>query len=403
MHVALDAGAYADPDDKPGTANLAAAMLTRGTASHSYRALAEQLDRLAIDLGGSATMDGVEVNAGSVTEQSRTAAALLAEVVTTPTFPAEELTDLVAQMRTGLAIQEKSPEYAAERELRRRMYPGHPYQRTPEGTAEDLDKIASADLAGWWRAYARPDAAVFYLAGDIDAEAGFALATSTLGGWHAEGPRPVPHLPALTAPGATRIYLVDRKSDQAQIRIGQPGALRSDADWPAVRVLSDAFGGGFDSRLNTRIRVQEGLTYGASGSFRASRFAGSLVISTFSKNATVGKTVAAAVDELRRLKASPPAGEERTLATGYLLGSYAGQRETPDSIVADLETLRASNLPADWFDRYLDGIAAASDASLAEVARRRVDPDHIVIVVVGDAAALEPQLKSIAPVELVTP
>ena len=43
---------------------------------------------------------------------------------------ADNLQD-VAQTRTGMAIAEKSPAYAADKELRRWLFPGHPYQRLP--------------------------------------------------------------------------------------------------------------------------------------------------------------------------------------------------------------------------------------------------------------------------------
>jgi zinc protease len=161
----LDQGAYADPAAKPGTAYLAAGMLTRGTAAHSYKELADELDRKAISLGGGATMDVLTVEASAVIDHAARAAELLAEVVTVPTFPADELGDLVGQLRTGLAVQERSPEYAAERELRRRLYAGHPYERLPEGRAADLGNVTAADLTAWWSTYARGPTAVLYIAG----------------------------------------------------------------------------------------------------------------------------------------------------------------------------------------------------------------------------------------------
>ncbi|HTM18925.1 MAG TPA: pitrilysin family protein, partial [Kofleriaceae bacterium] len=403
LRLTLDYGAFADPADRPGTAFLAAGMLTRGTGKHSYAELAEALDRKAIALGGSASMDALTVEASALIDHAGAAAGFLAEAVATPTFPAAELGDLVAQTRTGLAVQERTPEYAAERELRHRLYGGHPYERLPEGRSDDLGKVTADDLKKWWATYARPDAAVLYIAGDIDPERAFTLADQALGGWTASGPRPSIQLPAPAPVGKTRIFLIDRKSDQAQIRIGHVGPTLSDPAWPAIDVLSDAFGGGFDSRLNTRIRVQEGLTYGAGGGFSGQRFGGRFVVSTFSKNATVGKTVAAALDEIKHLKVSPPAGDERALAMDYLLGSFPVQRETPEAIADDLATLHLHGLPATWFDTYLAGVAATSDAAVAAAARRIIDPDHLAIIVIGDAATLKPQLTKIAPVELVKP
>jgi hypothetical protein len=97
------------------------------------------------------------------------------------------------------------------------------------------------------------------------------------------------------------------------------------------------------------------------------------VVSTFSKNATVGKTVAAALDEIRRLKKQPPAGDERTLAVNYLLGSYAGQRETPESMLDDLATLRQPR-PAGRLVRQLPGRRRRRHRATLAGRRQRVIP-----------------------------
>lgn len=396
-------GAFADPEGMPGAASMAASMLTRGTEGYDYAALTDELDTYAVSLAGSMGLDSGEVSASAVTPQAGRAMKLLAEVVQRPTFPEDELPKLVKQTRTGLAITERSPQYLADRELRRRMFPGHPYERLAEPNSRDLDQITVDGLRSWWGTHVRPDTTVLYVAGDLTADEAIELAQEHFGSWSAKGAAPVVDVPAVPAPAKTKIYLVDRPGDQAQIRVGHVGITRAHDSWFTARVLSDVFGGGFNARLNDTIRVKKGLTYGARGGFSASRFAGRFEVSTFSKNSTVGETVQTILEEIERIQAEAPTEKEERFSKSYLLGRFAGRRETPQDLVGDLWRLEVEGLPDDYYQRYLDAVAEASSASMNEAAKRLVDEDSLVIVVVGPAKTLKKQLVKIAEVEVVDP
>jgi len=396
-------GAFADPADMPGAASMAASMLTRGTKAYDYKQLTDELDTYAVSLGGSVDMDTGEVTASAVTPQAARAMKLLAEAVRRPTFPAAELPKLVKQVRTGLAITERSPSYLADRELRRRMFPGHPYARLPEPQSQELDGITVDGLGKWWSGHVRPDTTVLYIAGDLGKDEAFALAEKYFGDWKASGAAPTVAVPAAPAGSKTKIYLVDRAGDQSQIRVGHVGITRTHEDWVVARVLSDVFGGGFNSRLNDTIRVKKGLTYGAGGGFSADRFAGRFAVSTFSKNSTVAETVETILDEIRRLEKEPPSEQEEAFSKSYLLGRFAGQHETPRDLVNELWSLEAEGLPESWTQSYLDAVAKVDSAQMNAAAKRLVHENELVIVVVGPAKTLRKRLEKLAPVEVIDP
>ncbi len=403
MWMGLEYGSFADPKDKQGTAYLALPMLGRGTASHPYEALTEELDRHAITLSGSAGLESANVTVGALNGEADRAMSLMSEVIREPAFPADELEEYVSQTTTGLMVTERSPDYLADRELRKRLYGEHPAARLPEGTAAGLRKITRDDLASWWGTHARPDAATLYIAGAIEPQRAFELAQAHFAQWTAEGKKPKVALPAVPPPAKTKIYLVDRKSNQSQIRVGQTSITRQDARYPTARVVTEYFGGGFNARLNDTIRVKKGLTYGAGGGFRPGRFVGQFTVSTFSKTATVTETVATILEEVERMQKEGPSQSERDDSISYIVGSFAAARETPQALIRDLWRLELNELPDSYYADYLSAIRGVSGDAAVTAARDLVDPSKLVIVVVGPADKLKAGLSQIADVEVIDP
>lgn len=394
-------------DGEPGAASLAMGLLTKGTEQHTAAELADELETYAISLSGSASLDSSSVSASCLNDQLERTVGLLAEVMRTPTFPEAEFEKLRRQVRTGLAISAAEPGYIADRELRRRLYGGHAYARTPTGEPGDVDALTVEQCREVWRLAADPGGAMLIFAGDVAPERAVELATAAFGDWSAAAVKPAggsgresPPAP----PSATRIYLVDHAGVQSQIRIGQlSGVTRRDAGWAIARVVSGYFGEAFNARLNETIRVKKGLTYGARGGFSAQRDFGEFRASTFSKTESTVEAVRAVLEEVRRLRDEPPSEKELRDTQSYIVGSFPGDRETPQAIAGDLWLIESNGLSADYFDRLLGGVRAATAEDCAQLARATIDPERLVIVVVGSAARLREPLAELAPVEVVKP
>jgi len=396
-------------ETKPGTANLAMQMLTRGTARHSEAELARILDENAISLSGAASMDTAAVQADCLTESLDLAMELLAEVVTEPTFVPEEFEKLQQQELTALAIQQADPRYQVTKVYRQALYGEHPYARTVSGEPEDVQALTVEDLRAWWASAMQPNKAVLIFAGDIEADRAVGLTDRYLGRWRktdADAGRPEP--PVLPEPPTIdrrRILLVDMPgSAQCQVRVGCRSITRHDQpDYFISRVVTNYFGGSFESRLNRRIRVEKGLTYGARGSYIARRFDGELTISTFTRTDAVAETVRTIFEELDRLLNEPPTDEELNDTKSYFLGSFVRSRETPQAVADDLWLIESNGLEPDYLRKLLERIAATTAQDCQALARRTIDPDRMIVVVTGDAAKIRPALEQIAPVTVITP
>lgn len=390
-------------ETQPGVASMAASMITQGSAEHTAAEMAEELEFNAISLSGGASMDVATISASCVADKADLATKLLAEVVQSPKFPQDEFEVMRQQTLLGLMVQAKTPEYVAERELRRRMFGPHPYARTSTGEPENVQALTTSDLEKWWGTFVRPQAATLYVAGDIKPAAAFTLAKAYFGGWKNETPEPKVSIPDIPKPHDTHIYVVDRPgSVQSQIRVGNVGITRRDEGYYSSRVLSQIFGGSFSSRLNKAIRVEKGLTYGARGGLRPNRFAGKFTVSTFTKTPSTAEALQVILDEIDRIRTTKPEVEEVDTARAYLVGSFAGDRETPQATVSDLWMIEHDGLPADYLNRYLDGIKKTTREDVLRDAKRFIARDKLIVVVVGEADKLKESLEKIAPVTVIT-
>jgi predicted Zn-dependent peptidase len=183
--------------------------------------------------------------------------------------------------------------------------------------------------------------------------------------------------------------------------MGHLGVTRRDPSCCAAEVLGQILGGSMGSRLSKAIRVDKGLSYDVSGGFTSGRFLGVFELSASSGVETTAEVVEAMIREVRHLRARPPSQEEADSARSYILGSFAGAHETPQSIAWELWSLELEGLSMDFLDRHFEHVRTITPEELAESAQQLVQPEHLVIVVVGDASRLLKELRRIAPVSIV--
>jgi zinc protease len=403
VNLGLVNGAWTE--NKPGTATMTLSMLTRGTATYDEAKLAEELEHHAISLDGSADIDTATVSMNCTTEQLDRGMGLLAEVVLNPTFPQDEFDKLLQQKITELNIKGQEPRYLAAKHFNRILFDQHPYARTADGTVEGLKQLNVSDLKDWWVRLGHPEKATLIFAGDITKQKAVDLAEQYLGNWNIATPMPMIELAAIPKPKPTTIYIVNRPgSAQAQINIGQLGITRrQQPDYFVSLLASTYFGGSFHSRLNENIRVKRGLTYGAWGGFRAQNLAGTFEVSTFTKNESVAETIGVILEQIGEFRTVEPTDNEFYDTRSYFIGSFAGQRETPQSVARDLWLIESQQLGKDYFKKLFKTLDEATKQDCSELAKKTIDPDSLAIVIIGDAEILKEPLSEIAPVQVIEP
>ena len=93
-------------------------------------------------------------------------------------------------------------------------------------------------------------------------------------------------------------------------------------------MANQVLGGGFNSRLNLRLRAKEGLTYGAGSSLDGARLAGLLNVTSFTRTEETGKAINVMLEVVNDFRKNPATPAELSEATSFVSGVFAIQSET---------------------------------------------------------------------------
>jgi zinc protease len=402
MRLVMPAGTVRDPAGKPGVVNAVAGLLDAGTRTRTQAQISSTVDGLGASLSAGADEDYLSVSANCLSPYTEKLFDLLSDITLNPAFAQDELDRYKVRTQSELQATMGDPGTVAGAALARLVYGTHPYGNLSLGTGSSISSLTTDDLKKLHQTYFAPNASILFLAGDISEKQAEALATKYLGAW---AKRDVPAPPAAPKPvagdGKSRVIIVDRPaSEQTEVRIG---GLTDGFDTPkrmtglvATAVLGM---GQFDSRLTREIRVKRGLTYGASSGFARNQSAGEFTISTFTKNASTGEVVKIALDEVKKLRDTPPPADELADRKTFLKGSYVVSTATPQGLLGALVAPYLYGKGIEELKLRATRIDAVKPeevrAILAEV------PATANIVLVGDAKAIQPQVADLGTVTVI--
>jgi zinc protease len=394
-NLVFKSGSDSNPQDRPGLASFMTAMLDQGTSTRGALQIADEVAHLGARLGTSSSMDAITVSASSLSKNFPAVFNLLADITLRPAFPAEEIerqrADRLGQL---VELRDRPPQLAGVVMASALYGPRHPYGYAELGTEPALKAVTRADMTRFWEQHFVPNNAALVVAGDITMDELRSLATKAFGAWQ----RGNPPRPSLGSPATTmaRIVIVDKPgSPQTQLRVAAIGAPRSSPDFRALQVMNNALGGLFSSRINMNLREQHGYSYGAYSQFIFRRSAGPFSIGGGVRTDATAPAVSEIFKEVAGIREMALSAEELQKAKDALANSLPGAFETNGTIVGSFANIFIYDLGADYYTRYAREVNAVTAEQALDVARRYVVPERLVVIAVGDRAAIEGELRKL--------
>lgn len=285
--LAAPAGARHEQEPEHGLAHLFEHMLFKGTDRRSARRIAEEIEDVGGDLNAWTSRETTLLHARVLGEHVPLALDLLADLVGSARFAEADLALERGVILSEIGDAEDNPEDAAWDLLQAVAYPGQTLGRSILGTAESLERLATASLREWRQRHWHPEAAVIAVAGAIE--------------------------PERVAEQCERLFALPPRSDNTgcqPARYGGGGAHRRrrteqqvsllafaapGLDSPgrrAASLFSTALGGGMSSRLFQEIREERGLAYAVDASHMTHADSGLLVMHAATRPEDAGEVLA---------------------------------------------------------------------------------------------------------------
>jgi zinc protease len=278
-----------------------------------------------------------------------------------------------------------------------------PYGHPAAGDLRTLDALSLADLQGFYQREFTPGTATLVAVGMVEFATLVREAGRLWGNFRGGGPASQAFTAApnkLCAPG---IYLLDRPDlTQSEIRVGHLGLPRSHADYFPLKLVNYILGGGgFSSRLMSRIRSDLGFTYGIRSSFSFRRAPGPFIVSTFTPAANSAAVVKEIQAVVREVHSGAVTAQELTEAQSYYVGHFPLGLETAQGISRQVLSIDLFDLGRDYLRRYCDQIRGVTLETAFQAAREHLHPEALVTLVMGPAAQCADALRELAPVRMI--
>jgi zinc protease len=386
--ISIEAGHAATGETRSGLAALTGRMLNRGTDQRSFDAFNDAIDGLGAMIETGIDSRSIEVSLHSLSEDLDAVLALAAEIITQPTFPADELEKVRQQTITGIRERDNDTRSMASRALNELLYPeGHPLRIQTGGTVESVSDISRQDLIDYHARSIGSNVTTIALAGGVrDLDEAVRRIELAFAGWKTTVAQP--HEPTPVAPGAAErrdVRVVPGKS-QADVAIGYPTIPRSHSDYYALNVANVILGQlGLMGRLGANVRDKQGLAYYAYSRIGSGKASSVWHASAGVDPGNIDRAIDGIRDELRRLRTDGVTVEELADAKSYLTGSTPLAIESLGGVVGLLLSIEQYELGLDYLERYPGIINALTQDQLLAAVQAHLDPDRLAIGVAGPA------------------
>jgi zinc protease len=394
--VLVKTGSAGDPAGEEGLASITAGLLRKGTEKRTAQQFAADLDFTGGSFEADADADFTNISAEFLNKDLARGLDLLSDALLHPVFPQEETEKLLAQSLDSVRAAKDDARSVLGSYYNGYLYNGTGYGRTADGDEISLTKIHRDAIVKFYETYYAPGNTILAVAGDFQSAAMKSKLEEIFGVWPS---KPVTAVKIPTSPPVkSRKLLVVDKPDATQtyFAIGNVGTAAGDPDRVAIRLVNTVFGGRFTSRLNEAMRVESGLTYGATSSFDPRKAPGPFGIYSYTKNETTAQAIDLAMQVLQKLHKQGLTAEELASAKSYIKGQIPPSLETSLQLAQTIAMHEFYGLDDGEINELVERINAVTPAIAQQVIQKHFPSDNLVFTLIGKASEIGPAVRKYA-------
>jgi len=391
----IPAGHYYETKDKAGMVALLADMLNESTTKRSAEDMSKALDKLGSSVFISAANHYLMININALTKNIDATMDLVIEKLMQPAFIESEFDRNKNNTIQGIINSKKNAGYLASTAYRQLLHADNIAATSGSGSQETVQGITLSDVKAFYHRQVKPDGGQIIAVSDLNQTKLLKL-LSAFDGWQGTGEKLELTLPRSTSKVGV-IYLVNKEdAAQSAIRIGKRSLTRDiTGEYYKSYLMNFPLGGAFNSRINLNLREDKGYTYGARSFFSADKLSGTYTASAEVRADATDKSIVEFIKEIKNYAENGITEEELAFMRKAINQKDALKYETPRAKLGFLAQLLEHNLTPDYVKERANIVENISAAEINALAKKHLDLKEMLMVVVGDAKTLKPQLEAL--------
>jgi zinc protease len=386
----LAAGAIYD-NDKAGLASLTATALKHGTKNFSKAKLDEELDFIGADVNTSSSKEFSGLSSSFAAKDKVKVLSIIKEILLNPVFDNTEFEKEKSRLLVNLEQQKESPRSVIGPYFDTLLYGNHVYANVVNGNKTTVSKLTVKDIKDFYNENYKPNNAAINIVGDFASIEMKSIIVKLFSGWE-KGATEKENLASkpIKTPTDSNVLLVNKgDAKETTFYIGAPGVSRNNPDYVAIEVVNTLFGGRFTSMLNDELRVNSGLTYGASSRFSTLKNGGTFIISTFTAVKTTEPAIDKALEVLNKLHSKGIDEKALTSAKNYVKGQFPPRYETTEQLSGLLSQMFWYNFDKSFIDNFEKNVDGLNLEKANQIIAKYFPKDKLQYVLVGKSEEIK--------------
>jgi zinc protease len=389
--IDLHFGSVESLKNKAEVAQFTAGLLMRGTQAHTRQQIQDELTRLKTTLRVNGGASGLSASFETPAANLDQTLMLIAEVLQKPAFPAADLDELKRSALSRIESARTDPQAIASLALRRSLSPylsgDFRYVPTLDESVAAVNAVSLGDVQTFYKQFIGASNAEAALVGSFDAADATKQLTELFGVW--KSPSPFERAVGIYKPTAndSKVFATPDKANAVFSLAGLLKIRDDDPQYPALEIGNEILGGGvMNSRLATRIRQKDGLSYGVGSQVHADSLdaVGSFSIFAISAPQNTAKVESDTKEEMAKVIANGFTADEVAAAKSGILSEMTLSRSNDGSLARDLAAHLYLNRDFTWDASYEKAIDSASPDAIHKAMQEFLSPDQFVTVKAGD-------------------
>lgn len=368
----------------PGTADLTASVLTKGTKKYSSLELAQFLEDNGIKVVPSANADSFTITVLTTKNEYDKTLDILNEIINNAALDDYEIEKARTDKLNAIKKSKDIPLNLAIDNYKTYIFENTPYSISNKILEKTLPQITQEDIKAYYDKAFFPQNVVISINGNVDKEKTINEFTKIFNNKNGEKFDYSKYsIPSLKEGKKITTSVKDLKTDWIIIGWQTPGVL-SRKDYATLQVIDSLLGAGMSSRLFKNLRDKDGLAYQLGSQYSPNVLKGAFIVYIGTNPENLNYAQSRMLEEVFRLKKEFVGSKELQEAKDKLLGHYIIGQETNLDKATTIGWFEASGRGYKFDDQYAQLINSVTESDIIEVANKYFNNNYVLSIVKPD-------------------